>query len=169
MWLIVATRRCGPNMRIANGRAFRRYAAPGRCKKRLSMKGRMTTGTELSRRISFTAAAMLAVMMFLLISAGQSKAARSPSTSTSIPARSSSEPSGDLRIEDLGTKASIDGTIDDDGTVDVPTASISRNSASPTRFSEGFGKDLDGPATGTFDATTGQLDIDGTGGIYVWT
>ena len=42
------------------------------------MKGRMTAGTELSRRISFTAAAMLAVMMFLLISAGQSKAAPEP-------------------------------------------------------------------------------------------
>ena len=128
----------------------------------------MTAGTELSRRISFTAAAMLAVMMFLLISAGQSKAAPEPFHIDFDTSEIQLGTVGDLPIEDLGTKASIDGTIDDDGTVNIPDGGFKFPELGITDpvAVKGF-MSLDGPATGTFDATTGQLDIDGTGGIYV--
>ena len=61
----------------------------------------MTAGTELSRRISFTAAAMLAVMMFLLISAGQSKAASEPFHIDFDTSEIQLGTVGDLPIEDL--------------------------------------------------------------------
>lgn len=132
------------------------------------MKGRMTTGTELSRRISFVAASMLAVMMILLISAGQSKAATKAFHIDFDTSEIQLGTVGDLPIEDLGTKASIDGTIDDNGAVKVPDGGFKFPELGITEpvAVKGF-MSLDGPATGTFDADTGQLEIDGTGGIYV--
>ena len=149
-----------------NGR-FGAMLLTGWSKKRLSMKGRMTTGTKLSRRISFVAASMLAVMMILLVSAGQSKAATEPFHVDFDQSDIQLGAIGDLPLEPLTPGASIDGTITD-GAVTVPADKFKFPELGITDpvSVKGF-MALEGPATGTFDSTTGQLDLDAQAGIYV--
>lgn len=127
----------------------------------------MTAGTELSRRISFTAAAMLAVMMFLLISAGQSKAASEPFNVEFDESDIQLGAIGDLPLEPITPGASIKGTIDN-GVVTVPAADFRFPELGITDpVSVKGSMALEGPATGTFDSDTGQLDLDAQAGIYV--
>lgn len=73
-----------------------------------------------------------------------------------------------LPLETLGTKASLEGTVDENGAVKIPAGGFKLPEVGITEpvAIKGF-MGIEGPMTGTFDAQTGQLVLDGEAGIWV--
>lgn len=74
----------------------------------------------------------------------------------------------DLPLDALTTKASLEGTIDENGNVTIPKGGFKMPELGITEpvSIKGF-MGIEGPATGTYDAATGQLDLDTTAGLWV--
>ena len=74
----------------------------------------------------------------------------------------------DLPLDALSTKASIEGTIDEAGNVTVPEGGFKLPELGLTEpvAVKGY-MGIEGPATGRFDAATGQLDLDAEAGLWV--
>ena len=118
----------------------------------------MTNGFAPSKKLSLFAALLLAAFAFMLLSAGSSKAGVQPFHIDFDSSKIQLGTLGDLPIEDLGTKASIDGTIDDNGVVKIPQDGFKFPELGITDpvSVKGF-MSFDGPATGTFKSTTATL------------
>jgi len=74
----------------------------------------------------------------------------------------------DLPLDALTSKASIEGTIDENGNVTIPAGGFTMPElgiAEPVAIKGFMG--IEGPATGTFDAATGRLELDGKAGLWV--
>jgi len=74
----------------------------------------------------------------------------------------------DLPLDALTTKASLEGTIDENGNVTIPKGGFTMPELGITEpvSVKGF-MGIEGPATGTYDAATGRLDLDTTAGLWV--
>lgn len=74
----------------------------------------------------------------------------------------------DLPLDALSTKASLEGTIDENGNVTIPKGGFVMPELGITDpvSVKGF-MGIEGPATGTYNAATGQLDLDTTAGLWV--
>ena len=73
-----------------------------------------------------------------------------------------------LPLDSLSTKASLKGTIDENGNVKVPANGFKLPElgiAEPVAIKGFMG--IEGPMTGTFDSATGKLVLDGKAGIWV--
>lgn len=73
-----------------------------------------------------------------------------------------------LPLESLTTKASIEGTIDENGNVTIPKGGFKMPELGITEpvAVKGF-MGIESPMTGTFDAATGRLELDGKAGLWV--
>ncbi|MDQ2700532.1 MAG: NEW3 domain-containing protein [Actinomycetota bacterium] len=73
-----------------------------------------------------------------------------------------------LPLGTLSSKASITGTISDTGVVKIPAGGFKMPELGLTEpvSVKGF-MGIEGPATGTFDKTTGKLEINGKAGIWL--
>ncbi len=73
-----------------------------------------------------------------------------------------------LPLDSLTTKASLEGTIDENGNVTIPKGGFKMPELGITEpvSIKGF-MGIEAPATGKFDAATGQLDLDTKAGLWV--
>jgi hypothetical protein len=75
---------------------------------------------------------------------------------------------GDLPLDSLDSKASLEGTIDESGNVTIPKGGFRMPEfgiTEPVTVKAFMG--IEAPATGTFDAATGRLDLDTQAGLWV--
>ena len=126
----------------------------------------MTEGL-VSRRNLFAVVSLFAAVMFLCLGVGHARAESKPFHIDFDQSNIQLGTVGDLPLDSLATGATIDGTIDN-GVVTIPADGFkfpSLGITDPVAVSGAMA--LDGPATGTFDEKTGELNLDAKAGIYV--
>lgn len=116
------------------------------------------------------AAALLAVLILMILTFGVRSA-----TAAEAPFKIEFDSSAiqvsvieDLPLDSLSTKASIEGTIDENGNVTIPKGGFKMPELGITEpvAVKGF-MGIEAPATGTFDAATGRLELDTKAGLWV--